>query len=819
MRHATDPAMNQRARRSTPHGPRAAPGDGGWGPSAVQETGPRNQIGCRISGVLILLLTAALGDFRAEGAENARPKKIYAHYMGCFPAASGPIGYWWTQEHKTDHRSSDPVRAVGGRYRDWPLVPPGTKLTPEQSADLDICRAVRAGFDGFAIDAWAGHQAKEVLAALFKVAEEKDYPFEITICMDPNCHAAYTRGENPRGLITGYTESIKYLLDTHGSNPKLARRDGKPLIFGYHSRGLGRAMRPKDALADPANWDGLIDCYKHVEKNVGRPLFFHFCMGAFFYGCDLRKLPGSRPPHQPAVWMVKSSEKMAEYFPAIGAFIDRDFYPELGDMARVVRAKGAEWSQPLWHQYQNMTGSLMVESGTDKLRDRWQKARDTGSTLLQYVTWNDYGEATDTAPNTNARYTILDLNAYFIHWWKHGEPPVPDHDKVYLISRHYPAGVKTFPFRSQRFVDGKLEVLTILRSPATVRLPGRNVAYRAPAGLHWHQLPLTPGLVVAEVIRDGHVGVRLEHPEPISDRPYRGENIMDCFSTEFERHWRADFADAPPFVAAEYGDDDDDGLPNWFEMYWFGTFFDWSTATVARPDADPDGDGATNLQEYMAQTDPTTPPATYKVGDTWDMRGIYAKGVSFNPDPDWQETPVWHYLYKVGNPGVAHDGSYAPCPTCANKTPYTGPLAHFSPLKVEGFTNNYGWICRRKQEDASAVPHLQLVFRPRVQAMLVLAWESPTRGQATVRATVLPVEGTDGITLGIEHSNPQRELLREVYGVGEGGDVELTEIPVTPGDRLYLVSDSLPGGEGSTLVLDKLEIELTATSVPRGGGQ
>ncbi|MCX7935764.1 MAG: hypothetical protein N3A66_10965, partial [Planctomycetota bacterium] len=66
--------------------------------------------------------------------------------------------------------------------------------------------------------------------------------------------------------------------------------------------------------------------------------------------------------------------------------------------------------------------------------------------------------------------------------------------------------------------------------------------------------------------------------------------------------------DTPMFQYSEYGDADSDGLPNWFEMLWFGKFGDMSTATVAKPDEDPDGDGKTNLQEYLEQTDPTMAP-------------------------------------------------------------------------------------------------------------------------------------------------------------------------------------------------------------------
>ena len=51
---------------------------------------------------------------------------------------------------------------------------------------------------------------------MFEVAEEKDYPFEITITLDMD-----------------HAEAIRDLLKHHGNSPKLARRDGKPLIFDW----------------------------------------------------------------------------------------------------------------------------------------------------------------------------------------------------------------------------------------------------------------------------------------------------------------------------------------------------------------------------------------------------------------------------------------------------------------------------------------------------------------------------------------------------------------------------------------------------------
>ncbi len=157
---------------------------------------------------------------------------------------------------------------------------------------------------------------------------------------------------------------------------------------------------------------------------------------------------------------------------------------------------------------------------------------------------------------------------------------------------------------------------TILTEPGTLRLVGRKdkdgkpAQWEAPAGFHrWSGAPFTPGPVVVELLRGGKVVQKLESPEPITDKPFRHDTGIVGISTEFMHHWEADFGkDVKPFYYSEYSDMDDDGLPNWFEMLWFGKFGDWSTATKADPNDDPDEDGKTNLEEWREQTNPTLPP-------------------------------------------------------------------------------------------------------------------------------------------------------------------------------------------------------------------
>ena len=569
-----------------------------------------------ITGTFLL----AAGAVSVAEGPSKREKKIYAHHMGCYPAGAAATAYHRSADaHKVRHDGTRQHDAYGDRWRNWPLVPDGTKLSLEESADLEIRRALRAGIDGFAIDAWAGRDdAKKVFSALIEVAEQKDYPFEVTICLDAGIQSNL-----------GLSDSIGWMLDNHGDSPKLARRDGKPLIFGYLSvfpgfRYGAQVLKEKEENRDkdtdllfadpwlrttPDGWALMAKAHEQMERESGQELYWHYGMGAFFH-----RVPNNL---HDADKLAEAAGFMAERFDAVGEFLGGG---EVHDrMAAAVRAKGAEWSQPLFFQYENIGwGGNRIGNGTDILRRCWSDARRNGSTLIQFVTWNDYTENTCLAPAYETRYTIMDLNRHFIDWWKTGQPPTSDHDKIYLVYRKYPQGAKFYPFEAKREdAGGVIEVLTILPAPAKLRLVGRDAEWDAPAGMSYQQFPLTPGPVVAELLRDGQVLTRLESPEPITDRPFREQNGMTCFSTEFKRHWKADFGEqVPPLIRGEYADDDQDGLPNWYEMYWFGKFLDYSTATAADANADPDGDGKTNIEEWRAQTDPTQPPTERHGGST-----------------------------------------------------------------------------------------------------------------------------------------------------------------------------------------------------------
>ena len=150
----------------------------------------------------VLPPTARAAD-KAEIIPPVRSQRaIYAHYMGCYPVACNATAYHRSHDAAlVRHTGKDLADQHGGRWRNWPLVPEGMTLTLEESVDLEIRRAIRAGLDGFAIDMWAGEKAncQKLIDAMFKVAEAKDYPFGITLCFD-----------------SGDVDGLRWLLATHG---------------------------------------------------------------------------------------------------------------------------------------------------------------------------------------------------------------------------------------------------------------------------------------------------------------------------------------------------------------------------------------------------------------------------------------------------------------------------------------------------------------------------------------------------------------------------------------------------------------------------
>jgi hypothetical protein len=750
--------------------------------------------------------------------------------MGCFPIGNKGIspGYIRSKLPGLRHDSPNFENAFGARVRGAPLLPDNVAgLSFEESADLEVRRAMRAGIDGFAFMAIAGdaNNVFPVMDAMFKVCEEKDYPFEITWALS--------------GLDKS-VEAIDYTLKKHGSSPKLARRDGKVLMLGYQSIFSGIegareifAKRYPDIKIDSAEERYSPEFLRllregfrtKLEDRFGTPMVFQFGFGALFYGMQGK-------PKEERPW-PETIGYLAEGFEAINAFHYASGPTDYDAVAKAVTDKGCEWGEPMMYCYENLLWqgyrprSFPFEPGSDAIRHCWEAARRNKSTLIQFTTWNDYHEATSLAPTTDTRYGLLDLNAHFVKWWKTGQEPRPDHDKIYLIYPKYRHELSAYPFGNRgvwRDTDAmnKLEVLSILTAPARLRMPGRNEEWDAPAGLSWKQLPLTSGPVAVEVLRRNRIGIKqsvlkLESPEPVTDRPYREQHSMVCVSTEDEWHWKQDFGDAPPapIQRGEYGDLDGDGLPNWFEMYWFGQHVqDWSSATKADPGADPDGDGLTNLQEYMARMNPVL-KADYCPGFAWELLEVTENSAAaFNPEHDKFDTPVWYFKNKSADSAPVAHGGYWMCERFG-WDPNRLQAVYAPPYNAPGGMFTRQWEQDGKRASGESMPLTPSRYRVSVGncGLAALGWRSPVTGKVRFHAKLNPFpdgnKSYPNATASIEREGEAAPLLAKEFAPHEGIELQSEPISVKAGETIYLVLDAALGdARGFTLEVEELTVTL-----------
>jgi hypothetical protein len=96
---------------------------------------------------------------------------------------------------------------------------------------------------------------------------------------------------------------------------------------------------------------------------------------------------------------------------------------------------------------------------------------------------------------------------------------------------------------------------------------------------------------------------------------------------------------------------------------------------------------------------------------------------------------------------------------------------------------------------------------------MVMAWQSPVNGVVDIKWKVSPARTDNGVTLEIQHSNPQQSLWSRIFSRGEYSEESLENVHVQKGDRIYFVADSQPGYDGNeSISFENLLITLKSTS-------
>lgn len=733
-----------------------------------------------------LVVASLAAACAAHGAE----KKVFAHYMGCWPASACAA----EDERLCDRglkrtlagaNTNDYCSWVGGRIANKPLVPLGFDGDRKEIAKLEISRAIRAGIDGFAFDAWAGGGSPMLLDEFFDAAEEMKVDFGLTICFDASCHGEQKWLKDIPEMRDRFVATAKYVL-RHVDSPNMARFNGKPLFFGYYSGSIVKRVKGEPAAERRARAG---EAWRQWRAALPCEVFLHGCLEGLVEWAN------------PKFDYEACGRWAAETFDAVGAFLgtDREWAID-GAIWRYVRNAGGKWSQPMFFQYDNKCGGIVSGGGLEYIHRNWKLAMERGSELLQFVTWNDYGEETVLAPTLGTAYTVMRLNRHYADWFRTGNEPKVDKDEVHVAFRRTIGTEPPFPFHGRlQALPEELEVLTFLVAPARVGVPGYGT-YDAPAGMSYRRFPLVEGPVSASVSRRGPDGAsrevcRVDSPERVSRVRWREDMTAVCWGSTFDEEWMREFPNVAPPRYSENGDVDGDGLPNWFEMVYFGRFPHMETASCADPAADPDGDGRSNLREYRDRTNPLVADSGYGAGFTWRIGDLFSLPWVANPERDAKGKYVWSFEYHYGAPGATYSPSDEFCriPSGGGSLSRSGfHVYERNPLGGGGFDTGV-----RLLRDRGC-----LEVRSHRDSPSAIAWTSPVDGVVDVTASFAAEQPKTGFAV-VLAANGRTIAEGAANGGGGGRSLARRGIRVAKGDKLRLVATTnTPGGGPCLLVTD-----------------
>ncbi|WP_279394506.1 endo-1,3-alpha-glucanase family glycosylhydrolase [Rhodococcus sp. ARC_M6] len=192
---------------------------------------------------------------------------------------------------------------------------------------------------------------------------------------------------------------------------------------------------------------------------------------------------------------------------------------------------GKIWMQPVSFQDVRPSQSIFDEAENSRnLRDTWKIALESDSDWVQLTTWNDYSEGTSFASSAGHGRALLDLNAYWLYWFRTGTPPKIVRDTAYLVYRSHPiSAVPVNPSSAPMTLrDGSspardiIEVVTVLTEAATVAVTvGTTTAEcRVPAGIGSCVVPLEVGTIVVTVIRGRDEVARVASHRAVTAAPF-----------------------------------------------------------------------------------------------------------------------------------------------------------------------------------------------------------------------------------------------------------------------------------------------------------
>lgn len=443
-------------------------------------------------------------DLPSPAALRSSDKLVLAHYFPPLPLSLDnrePEQDYYTRQYLDPEGEDGKHRAYGGHVRDRPLGRPPVEDADWRLQDMrtEVRQAVAGGLDGFTVNViqLAGGSVPRLwdnVVLLMQAAQDVDPGFRVVLMPDMS-----------GGLVEEDPEAVATGMARLGRSPSALRLPDGRLV-----------VAPFKAEAHSVKW------WKAFLKQMEDEHDEQVALLPTFVADERRHAPAfAEISYGMSTWGARNPEHNDPDATGPGSPRAR---------ARQVKALGQAWMQPVSVQDARPNQAVYDEAeNTTNLRSTWALARRTDAELVQIVTWNDYTEGTAIAPSVKHGWTFLDVSAYYATWFKTGKPPRVVRDAVYLTHRTQRVDADPVHPQSERMrlrggspARDTVEALTFLTEPATVVVHVGDQQHRCAveAGVDTCTVPLSEGVVRAQVVRGDETVAAVTSPHRVTGRPY-----------------------------------------------------------------------------------------------------------------------------------------------------------------------------------------------------------------------------------------------------------------------------------------------------------
>jgi hypothetical protein len=445
-------------------------------------------------------------DLPAKATLRASSKKVFANWVTSLPISldnKPPSSDYYQRNYMSPTGEGSKHAAYGGYMRDRPLgrapLSGNWKLADMKT---EVRQAISEGIDGFTMVLYTlpapgkTDRMWDNAKLMMQAAAEVDPGFKIIPMPDTS------GGSNLKFIDAGTMTRRMVELGRYSSVYKV---NGKMVLapFTAENKSVGWWKSVMDSMAKsgvPVNFFPLFQ-----NEQVWRSSFAPITYGMANWG--------TRNP----AWTNPSLTSATSPVGRIGKI------HELGD----------KWMQPVSVQdFRPREGIYWEAANTTNLRNSWEIARKGKADWAQVTTWNDLPEGSGMLPSTNHGYSFLDINAYYLTWFKTGAAPAIKRDGIYLTHRKQLLSAKPTFKQSKLMKHGggapgrnTVEALTFAKAAGTIQIVvgGVTQSCAVKVGVNVCTVPLRPGTVSARLVRGGATAASVTSPFSVTTKP----NVQD----------------------------------------------------------------------------------------------------------------------------------------------------------------------------------------------------------------------------------------------------------------------------------------------------